>query len=199
MIDCYLREAESKLKFYREMCGAYSAITEEKLTTLQEGFVLDGFDAVVISGSQWMISEDEPDNKIKAFIRSIKIPTLGICFGHQLLARSFGAEVRNGGEVINRDERIFICEPWGLFFGLGDDVVNGIPHSVVMRENHQEFVTPESIRKIGWLIGAYSLSCPVEAICHPTLPLYGVQFHPERSGENGEKIFRNFYRLVVNC
>ncbi|MEO0053810.1 MAG: hypothetical protein ABIK22_06635 [candidate division WOR-3 bacterium] len=45
-------------------------------------------------------------------------------------------------------------------------------------------------------MGAVSSSCPVEAIRHPRLPLYGVQFHPERSEINGEILFRNFYEIV---
>jgi GMP synthase (glutamine-hydrolysing) len=124
------------------------------------------------------------------FCRALKLPTLGICFGHQLLAYSFGAEIRRG-EHQEKDEEITVNELWPLLQELAP--------RTVMRESHWEFVTPESLAAIGWERGAWSDSCPVEAIRHPQLPLYGVQFHPERSGLPGEKLFESFFRRVVRA
>ncbi len=189
LVDCYSKEPEKRLPFYREMCRRYSEIVEAKVQELNTGFKLDGVDAVIFSGSQWMLSEKEPPPELVDFICNLKIPTLGICFGHQLLARAFGAEVKKGDETIERKERIKIIARWDIFAGLFPETV--------MQESHQEFVTPDSVTKIGWEIGAVSPSCPVEAIRHPALPIYGVQFHPERSGGDGEKLFDNFYRLIT--
>ncbi len=188
LVDCYLQDSESKMIYYRQMIKSHSDIVEVKLCELKSDFDLSGIDAVVLSGSQWMISETEPDRQLQEFIRQLNIPTLGICFGHQLLARSFGAVVKKG-ELIEREEKIRINKRLEIFAGFDS--------AVVMRESHQEYVTPESILKINWQIGAESDSCPVEAIRHPQLPIYGVQFHPERSKENGEKLFANFYHLVL--
>lgn len=177
------------MKYYRQMCEAHSSIFEVKITDLKPEFNLSGFDAVILSGSQWMVSDNEPDGELKEFIKKIRIPTLGICFGHQLLARSFGAEVKKGAVFIERDVMIEIVQNWEIFAGFEG--------AVLMRESHQEYVTLESIKKIGWQIGAVSPSCSVEAIRHPSLPLYGVQFHPERSGVNGKNFVKNFYQFVV--
>lgn len=194
LVDCYLQDAESKMKFYRQMCAEHSEIVEVKLAELPQ-VNFDGIDAVVLSGSQWMLSEKEPPNELIGFLHRLQIPTLGICFGHQLLAWCFGAEVKKGERLIEQDEVIRIIEKWEIFAGLGELNGQGL---VIMRESHQEFVAPESIKRIGWQIGAVSDSCPVEAIRHPSLPLYGVQFHPERSGAAGKKLFYNFYRNVVS-
>ncbi len=194
LIDCYCRDSEKKIPPYLRVCRCFSEVRVKKWNQLKFNEDLKGIDRVIISGSQWMISEKEPPSELKEFIQSLAIPTLGICFGHQLLARSFGAEVKRGEDLIERNETIKILENWEIFTGLGK--MSGELRTVVMRESHQEFVQPESIKKIGWQIGAVSESCPVEAIRHPTLPLYGVQFHPERSGINGEKLFENFYRLI---
>lgn len=177
------------MPFYRRLCEMHSEVTEVQLAQLQRDCDVGEYDAVVISGSQWMLSEDEPSRELVAVIRSLRVPTLGICFGHQLLARAFGAEVRRG-ELVDRDETVRIELPWPLFDGLGA--------SCVMRESHRELVVLESVRSIGWPVGASSASCSVEAIRHPELPLFGVQFHPERSGPQGERLFASFYRLAAS-
>lgn len=189
LVNCYKEKPETRMPFYRAICERYSNVAEIVIAELKPGYNLNGVDAVIFSGSQWMLSEQEPQPEVVEFVRGLKLPTLGICFGHQLLARSFGAEVKKGNTLIERDEKIKVVSEWDIFFGLFPETT--------MRESHQEFVTPESIVKIGWEIGAISESCPVEAVRHPELPLFGVQFHPERSGESGARLFENFFLRVV--
>ncbi|MBM3313937.1 hypothetical protein FJY70_05045, partial [candidate division WOR-3 bacterium] len=122
------------------------------------------------------------------FTRGLNLPTLGICFGHQLLARAFGGRVLSG-ELIKRHETVELAQTSPLFYDLG-------PKADFV-ESHREYVDPDSILPAGWQVSARSGSCPVEAMSHPTRPLLGVQFHPERSGANGEKLLDNFYRRIV--
>ncbi|MBM3315224.1 hypothetical protein FJY71_05200 [candidate division WOR-3 bacterium] len=201
LIDCYLRESEVKMPPYRRCIEPHSQVRDVSASEVGPGFDLAGVDAVVISGSQMMLSEQEPAGALAAFCRGLSIPTLGVCFGHQLLARSFGAVVGRGEKFLDFGETIELLEPWPLFAGLGvggqQSAVSG--PRVAMRESHREFVVPESLAAIGWRVGARSASCPVEAIRHPSLPLYGVQFHPERSGTAGERLFEGFFRRVVRA
>jgi GMP synthase (glutamine-hydrolysing) len=192
LVDCYLRESELKMPHYRRMIEPHSQVRDVTAVQVGPGFDMAGMDAVVISGSQMMLSETEPAAALAKFCRGLRVPTLGVCFGHQLLARSFGAVVGRGERFLDFDGTIELLEPWPLFVGLGSGA-----SGVVMRESHREFVTPESLAAIGWRVGARSASCAVEAMRHPSLPLYGVQFHPERSGKQGERLFASFYRLVV--
>ncbi len=54
-----------------------------------------------------------------------------------------------------------------------------------------------TLSRTGFILTAESDSCAIEAIKHSKLPLYGTQFHFERSGEVGEKIMKNFYNNIV--
>ena len=184
----YREKAEEKIRRYVELAGLYSETVEVDGMRLEPGFDMEGFGAVVISGSQWMLAKEDAPPATKEFVRSLEIPTLGICFGHQLIARSYDAEVLDGG-LIERNETVLVFEPHPLFAGLAPETE--------MLESHREFVEYNSAERAGLHVFANSASCVVEAMHHPTRPLFGVQFHPERSGANGEKLFENFYRNIV--
>lgn len=188
VMNCYREQAEEKIKGYVAQVERFSDAIEVPWGVLERAYDTDTYSAVVISGSQWLLSEERPAAPLVEFVRDLKMPTLGICFGHQLFARAFGTQVLPG-ELIERDETIIITESGPLFYGMEPEMD--------FRESHREYVVAEPIERAGWHIIARSASCPVEAMHHTTRPLYGVQFHPERSGVNGEKLFDNFYNRIV--
>ncbi len=149
------------------------------------------FDAVVISGSLMMLEKEDPPARLVEFVRRLRCPVLGICFGHQLLGRAFGAEVRSSAQFLEQLEKVRILVPGNIFHGLGSEIE--------VLESHREYLEPDSVKSRGWQILAVSDSCPVEAMRHKELPFYGVQFHPERSNQIGEKIVANFYNRVVRA
>lgn len=188
LVDCYRRDAGRRLYWYHAAIRPFSDCQTVNAGAVSSHFDPSGFQAVVLSGSQMMLSEEEPPAGLVSFVRSLRIPVLGICFGHQLLARSTGVPVRTG-KLIERVETIELIEPSPLFERLGD--------RFEMLESHREFVAAESLAAAGWQLLARSESCPVEAMCCRERPLFAVQFHPERSGEPGRQIFASFYENVV--
>lgn len=188
VVNCYREKAEEKIRGYMEQVGRFSDAIEVPWGVLERAYDMETYCAAIISGSQWLLSVEDPPAPLVEFVRSLKVPTLGICFGHQLFARASGTQVLSG-ELIERDETIIISEPGTLFHGMEPEMD--------FRESHREYVVAEPIERAGWHIIARSASCEVEAMHHPTRPLYGVQFHPERSGLNGEKLFENFYNQIV--
>lgn len=188
VVNCYRGNAEEKIKGYIAQVERFSDVIEVPWGVLERAYDTDTYSAVVISGSQWLLSVEAPPAPLVEFVRDLKMPTLGICFGHQLFARAAGTQVLSG-ELVERDETIIISESGQLFHGMEPEMD--------FRESHREYVVAEPIERAGWHIIARSASCPVEAMHHPTRPLYGVQFHPERSGLNGEKLFDNFYNQIV--
>ncbi|MBX7095570.1 MAG: gamma-glutamyl-gamma-aminobutyrate hydrolase family protein [Flavobacteriales bacterium] len=142
------------------------------------------YNGVIISGAPVLLTNTSADpyiEKIKPLIK-ISVPVLGICFGHQILGIINGAYIAKCSEDRAWQE-ITIIHPYGLFAGFNN--------WVMMREDHTECIDlPHGFRR-----DAGSEICANEAMHHEKYPWYGVQFHPESSGEMGEKLFNNFLTI----
>ncbi len=65
-----------------------------------------------------------------------------------------------------------------------------------MRESHEEIVVRDQALEENFHVLAQTPPGRVEAIVHREYPLYGVQFHPEKSGEPGIKLLVNFLKMI---
>jgi len=145
-----------------------------------------GSDAVVVSGGASLFTEPSGAEALKArfdFITRLEIPCLGICLGHQAIGIHCGARVYLG-EARRAEEQIRIETQHALF--------EGFPDTVTLREDHCEGIDLPS----GFKCLASSASYPVEAMADDGRRLYGVQFHPEVSGELGARLLDNFVRRL---
>ncbi len=154
----------------------------------------DGFndsDGVVLSGSPDMLSSKKIRSKYEREVNSIietRSPLLGICFGHQLVATAFGSRVVKDSRPVLGFVRTEILKPDPLF--------DGLSRTPMLLESRHEVVEqlPDHFELI-----ARSVTSRIAAMKHPRLPLYGVQFHPERfTGANpdGNHVLANFVRLL---
>lgn len=146
---------------------------------------LEVYEALVLSGGAPRISEESPAlGRTAQYLEADRWPILGICVGMQALAEHFGgtagaAEVPEYGKA-----ELTVIEPGHLFLDL--------PSCLTVWESHNDEVKtlPE-----GFINLAHSPDCPIEAIQHESLPLMGVQFHPEvEHTQGGYVIFANFLR-----
>lgn len=138
-------------------------------------------DKIIFSGSPTFLTEVDHAPYLERFscIRQGKVPVLGICFGHQVMGIVHGAKIFRG-KPVREEISIHVVKEDKLFAGLTP--------VTRMTEDHTEGISlPPSFIHL-----AYSTDYPIEAMRHPNLPLWGTQFHPEVSGENGKRLIRNF-------
>jgi GMP synthase (glutamine-hydrolysing) A subunit len=153
--------------------------------------MFDSYDGVVLSGSPDMMSEPKVQSKFSAEVeamRETKSPVLGVCFGHQMMAHAFGSE------VVKDSQPVLAMVPTSV---LADDpLFKGLPKSLMLLESRHEVVKslPDGFRLL-----ASSSTSRLATMKHARLPLYGVQFHPERftsEHPDGNHVVRNFVRLL---
>lgn len=164
-------------------CGYVNVILPWQETT--ENKLWDS-EAIIFSGSPEYLTEisHKPYHDRFGFIKNSNIPVLGICFGHQVLGILYGANIFRGQEI-RREVDVKILKEDPLF--------KGFTSSLKMTEDHTEGITlPAGFHHL-----ASSKEYPVEAMKHGSKKIWSVQFHPEVSGNDGLKIFKNFFEAAL--
>lgn len=116
-----------------------------------------------------------------------KIPILGVCLGHQCIGASYGGEIVLADKLMHGKTSQIFHDQQGLFKGLTNPFAATRYHSLVVQERG----LPQCLK-----ITARSEDDMIMAMQHRTLPVYGVQFHPESIlTKEGKKILENFLNL----
>ncbi|MBL4608461.1 MAG: aminodeoxychorismate/anthranilate synthase component II, partial [Pseudomonadales bacterium] len=118
-----------------------------------------------------------------------KIPILGICLGHQSIAQVFKGQVVRASRVMHGKTSTIHHSGLGVFRDIPKTFRATRYHSlVVKREN-----LPECLDITAWTENDDGSMHEIMGIKHKTLPIEGVQFHPESIlTEHGHHLFRNF-------
>jgi GMP synthase (glutamine-hydrolysing) len=179
VIDC----GSVKTKYIEQITYEFMDITSTSFFDFKLSD-LENIKGVIISGAPILITEVDTSPYLEKmeWIKETVLPVFGICFGHQLIGLLHGALANR-----MRDDRdwqtVEVYEDCPLF--------NQLPREINMMEDHCEAISiPQNFQLV-----ASSDACVNEAMQHQHKQLFGVQFHPEVSGNHGARIIENFVKV----
>jgi GMP synthase (glutamine-hydrolysing) len=148
---------------------------------------------IILSGSPNSVY-DQNAPTLPAAVLEADIPVLGICYGLQLLAHTFGGTVTPSRE---REYGAAEVEVTGQRSGGGSDLFADLPAQLQVWMSHGDRVErlPE-----GFLAIAHSTNSPLAAIADEQRGFYAIQFHPEVvHTPYGGKLLENFVKRICGC
>ena len=120
-----------------------------------------------------------------------RVPMLGVCLGHQAIGQVYGGKIVRAPEPMHGKLSTIHHTGKSVFRGLNNDFQATRYHSLT--------IAPESMPSV-LEVTATSEDGVIQGVMHKTLPIHGVQFHPESiASENGHALLQNFLKLAKDA
>jgi len=163
--------------------GADQDVVLSDDSRLAQPNVLNAYDALVVGPGP---GKPEQLPQVIALLRqaaSRRMPVFGICLGLQAIAQSFGGKIVHAPAPMHGKTSAIIHDGTGLFWGM--------PTPFTATRYHSLCVDPQTLPE-ELEVTARSSDGVIQALAHRTLPISGVQFHPESVlSEYGDRVVRN--------
>lgn len=118
------------------------------------------------------------------------LPLLGVCLGHQAIGAAFGGKVVRAPRIVHGKTDQISHDGSGVFAGLPSPLTATRYHSLTVEPE----TLPDCLR-----VTATAPDGAIMGLAHRSLPIEGVQFHPESiASEHGHEMIRNFLRRCSN-
>ena len=119
-----------------------------------------------------------------------QVPLLGVCLGHQCIGQAFGGRIASAGEIMHGKISTVTHDGTGVFAGL--------PQPFEAIRYHSLAIDPDSL-PAELEVSARAESGVIMGVRHRTLPIEGVQFHPESiMTTTGHDLLRNFLTMEAS-
>jgi GMP synthase (glutamine-hydrolysing) len=182
-------------------------------------FLLTTYTPVVLSGGPALLSQGDQAG-LTSTVLDLPVPVLGICFGHQTIASTYGGTVEHGGNVEWGFTTLHITRDHPLFEGLDKTQTVWMSHFdtvTALGDGFEEIGYTETDHQVAAAAGdgnaeaggaegkaaaatAEKKRGPNAAICNDEKQRYGFQFHVEvDSTTNGEVMLKNFVCNICKC
>jgi anthranilate synthase/aminodeoxychorismate synthase-like glutamine amidotransferase len=181
MLDNYDSFTYNLVHLFEEL-GAEVRVFRNDALTVEEAEALEPTHLVISPGP----GRPEDAGISVELIRRLgpKVPTLGVCLGHQAIVEAFGGEVGAAKALLHGKSSLVEHDGKGVFAGVAQNLEAGRYHSLAAVE------IPDELE-----ISARTPDGEVMGVRHRELPIEGVQFHPESVlTPLGPELGRNFLR-----
>jgi len=117
------------------------------------------------------------------------VPILGVCLGHQSIGQAFGGKVVRAKEIMHGKTSMIHHDGRGVFRGVPNPFEATRYHSLVVEQS----TLPAELEVSAWTLHADGSIDEIMGLRHRSLPIEGVQFHPESIlTQHGHDLLRNF-------
>lgn len=173
----------------------------------QEDFSHPGMRAILITGAA-SPTVGPMTRELSAIIRDARLPILGLCAGHQHIAKAHGIgsssmrKLREGEKDPNPNYHPGLFKEWSFLpirVLRRDPLFEGLPDTIVAQEYHVAEV--KSVPD-GFDVLAGTDECEIQALKRRDRPVYGTQFHAENYDDahpDGRRILQNFFRIAAEA
>ncbi|MCX7033796.1 MAG: aminodeoxychorismate/anthranilate synthase component II [Arenimonas sp.] len=186
MIDNYDSFTYNLVQYFGELGEDVKVVRNDALTVAQIAALKP--DHIVISPGPCTPNEAGVSLEVLEKLSGV-VPILGVCLGHQSLGQAFGGEVVRARTIMHGKTSPIRHTGVGVFAGLPDPFEATRYHSLVVRRE----TLPDCLEITAWTENEDGSMDEIMGLRHRTLPVEGVQFHPESIlTEHGHDMLRNF-------
>lgn len=186
MIDNYDSFTYNLVQYFGELGAEVQVFRNDKIT-IAEIEQLDP-DHIVISPGPCTPNEAGISLDVIKYFAGKK-PILGVCLGHQSIGQAFGGEIVHAGEIMHGKTSPVYHDNSSVFKGLANPLQATRYHSLVINKNN----LPDCFEVTAWTQNEDGSLDEIMGVIHKTLPIEGVQFHPESIlTEQGHALLKNF-------
>src|SRR5687768_8680183 len=186
VLDNYDSFTWNLVHYLRELGAAVRVVRNDELSAAEA--LASGADAFLISPGPGTPEQAGISIDLVAACAEAERPLLGVCLGHQAIAVHFGGTVGLAPLLMHGKTSPLEHDGSGLF--------DSLPSPFAAARYHSLSVDPRGLPDC-LIVNAWAADAPVMALRHHSLPIHGVQFHPESvASEHGHVLLANFLRLA---
>lgn len=189
MIDNYDSFTYNVVQYFAELGAEVKVIRNDELTVAEIEALQP--ERIVISPGPCTPNEAGVSIPVIKYFAG-KLPIMGICLGHQSIGQAFGGDIIRAGKVMHGKTSLIHHNSKGVFAGLANPYTATRYHSLVIDKKN----VPDDLEITAWTETDSGEIDEIMGVRHKTLPIEGVQFHPESIlSEHGHDLLNNFLKL----
>lgn len=170
VIDNYDSFVYTLNSYIRQLGAETTVVRNDAITSAELASMAKDYDGILVSPGPGTPEDAGVSIAAVEFARANSKPLLGVCLGHQAIGEAFGGTVTNAEELMHGKTSQLVHDDSLLFDGVPTEFTATRYHSLAIVNG----TLPDEIK-----VTAHTAGGVIMAVQHASLPIYGVQFHPE--------------------